>query len=298
MIKLWAHEASRVFHDRLISSEDKRWFTEHTIGLTKNILRMEWTHADLFESKPLIFGDFMKFDESVEDRKYDEVKDTLSMSSIIVTYLEEYNKPPQNNRLDLVLFPECLEHISRVCRILRQPRGNALLVGVGGSGKQTLTRLSAFIAGTKFDTLEIKKNFTQNDFRENLKKAMLPCGIKNERTTFLINDNQITNESFLEDINNLLNSGEIPNLWAPEDKELINNEMRKAAAEKGVFENIYGFYLSRMRDMFHIVLCLSPVGESFRLRVRMFPSLVNCCAINWVMTWPEEALLSVSSRFI
>lgn len=48
---------------------------------------------------------------------------------------------------------------------------------------------------------------------------MLPCGIKGERTTFLINDNQITNESFLEDVNNLLNSGEIPNLWLPEDKD-------------------------------------------------------------------------------
>ena len=99
-------------------------------------------------------------------------------------------------------------------------------------------------------------------------------------------------------MNNLLNSGEIPNLWLPEDKELINNDLRKVAAEKGVYENIYGFYLQRMRDNLHIVLCLSPVGESFRMRVRMFPSLVNCCAINWIQSWPEEALLSVSSKFI
>ena len=127
---------------------------------------------------------------------------------------------------------------------------------------------------------------------------MIPCGIKEERTTFLINDNQITNESFLEDINNLLNSGEIPNLWLPEDKDTINNELRKTAAEKGIFENIYQFFLQRMRDNLHIVLCLSPVGESFRMRIRMFPSLVNCCAINWINAWPEEALLSVSSRFL
>ena len=102
----------------------------------------------------------------------------------------------------------------------------------------------------------------------------------------------------MEDVNNLLNSGEIPNLWLPEDKELINNDLRKTAAERGIFENIYSFYLQRMRDNLHIVLCLSPVGESFRMRVRMFPSLVNCCAINWIQSWPEEALLSVSSKFI
>lgn len=99
---------------------------------------------------------------------------------------------------------------------------------------------------------------------------------------FLINDNQITNESFLEDVNNLLNSGEIPNLWLPEDKELINNELREIAAKKGVFENILAFFTNRMRDCLHIVLCLSPVGESLRKRIRMFPSLVNCCAINWI----------------
>lgn len=53
-----------------------------------------------------------------------------------------------------------------------------------------------------------------------------------------------------------------------------------------------------MRDNLHIVLCLSPVGESFRMRIRMFPSLVNCCTINWINAWPHEALMSVSSRFI
>jgi dynein heavy chain len=72
---------------------------------------------------------------------------------------------------------------------------------------------------------------------------MLPSGIYNKRTAFLINDNQITSESFLEDINNLLNSGEIPNIWAPEDKEQINNELRPIAAEKGIYENIYNYFL-------------------------------------------------------
>lgn len=117
------------------------------------------------------------------------------------------------------------------------------MVGVGGSGKQTLTRLATFIADCDFATLEVKKNFNQNDFRDNLKKAMLPSGINNKRTAFLINDNQITNESFLEDVNNLLNSGEIPNIWLPEDKDLINNELRPLAAEKGIYENIYSFFL-------------------------------------------------------
>lgn len=89
-----------------------------------------------------------------------------------------------------------------------------------------MTRLAAFISECAFGTLEVKKDFKQSDFRDNLKKSMIPCGLKMTRSAFLINDNQITNESFLEDINNLLNSGEIPNLWLPEDKDLVLNEIR------------------------------------------------------------------------
>lgn len=68
MMKLWIHEASRVFHDRLISTEDKRWFTDLVVDLIKGAFRVDWTHADLFEAKPLIFGDFMKRGIPYEER--------------------------------------------------------------------------------------------------------------------------------------------------------------------------------------------------------------------------------------
>lgn len=115
----------------------------------------------------------------------------------------------------------------------------------------------------------------------------------------MFSDTQIVFESFLEDINNLLNSGEIPNLFPPDEKINICDELsdRARAANKGNNrDEIYAYFVSLCRDRLHIVLTFSPVGEQFRNRCRQFPSIINCCTIDVFNPWPEEALYSVAHR--
>lgn len=60
-------------------------------------------------------------------------------------------------KMNLVLFRDAVEHLSRVARALRLERGHFMLVGVGGSGKKSITTLASALAGCIIDTVEPKK---------------------------------------------------------------------------------------------------------------------------------------------
>ena len=130
---------------------------------------------------------------------------------------------------------------------------------------------------------------------------MLIAGCEAKATTFILNDTQIMYESFLEDINNLLNTGDITGLYEPADLGLMAEGLTPLLTKKKIpvnRENIKQQYIESLRDHFHIILCMSPVGEQLRVRSRMFPSLINCCTLDWFDSWPYEALVSVANQFL
>ena len=145
--------------------------------------------------------------------------------------------------------------------------------------------------------IKISKSYKPVNFRDDLKLRMLDAGCDGIKSTFLMTDTQIMYESFLEDINNILNTGEITNLYAKEDYDRMMSALSKVNQQlkrPETKDSIYQTFIERVRDNFHIILCMSPVGDSLRIRCRKFPSLVNCCTLDWFDNWPEEALISVS----
>lgn len=201
--------------------------------------------------------------------------------------------------MNLVLFKDALEHLTKIHRIIRFPLGHALLVGYGGSGKQSLTRLSAFTASYDIFQITLTRGYKEKEFREDLKN--LYELLVQKPTIFLFTDAHVLEEGFLELINNMLTIGMVPALFDEDGKKKMSDKIRDEAKRKGVLETkdeLWNYFLEKIRDNMHIVLCMSPAGDTLRIRCRNFPGLVSNSQINWFFPWPEEALVSVATEYL
>ena len=95
----------------------------------------------------------------------------------------------------------------------------------------------------------------------------------------------------------------VSNLFARDEideilSDLIPPMKREFPRRPPTNENLYEFFMSRVRQHLHVVLCFSPVGAAFRQRASRFPSLINCAVIDWFQPWPETALYDVAKRFL
>ncbi|KAG5305945.1 DYH3 protein, partial [Pseudoatta argentina] len=309
LIRLWIHEIYRVFHDRLIDDTDR----ETLFGMVRytcydqlrqpldkvlaNLLKPGEKMIKRSHIRNLFFGNYIEPD--ADPKVYDEVTDLEDLQEKMDYYLAEYNAVSQTP-MNLVLFRYAIEHISRVSRVLLQDNGHALLVGIGGSGRNSCAKLATNMCEYHIYQIEITKTYGLTEWREDLKQLLLRVGCEGKPTVFIFGDHQIKDEAFIEDINIILNTADIPNLYVTDEKAEILEKMMTLARDvsgKKIEMTpmvLYNLFIERIKKNLHIVLTMSPIGDTFRNRLRTFPSLINCCTIDWYTLWPEDALEKVA----
>lgn len=180
MLKLWYHENMRVFHDRLTTVEDREYLKKMLAEFFKqfgfeNI-------EEVIDVERVLFGDFVQNREA-EFKPYVQIDDLAGLVSKMDQFQEEYNNDinfiiaGQKKQMKLVMFLDACEHIARIARIIRQPQGNALVLGVGGSGRQSLSRIATYLTGYKLFQIEVTKSYNMRSWREDVKKVLLLAGL-------------------------------------------------------------------------------------------------------------------------
>ncbi|XP_038073413.1 dynein heavy chain 6, axonemal-like isoform X3 [Patiria miniata] len=296
---LLAHEATRVFHDRLVDEPDRKRFFEFLADDLHNYFKVKWTPEKLHD-EPILFGDFLDLNAPSVDRVYRHISDYDKLAQILEEYMVRVDYGAGQGS-QLIFFKEALEHIVRAARVFNQPGGHMVLVGLDGTGKASTAQLASHVSGCVLYRLTLTRGYGQSDFRDDLKKVFRIAGVQDSNTVFLLTDSDIVKETFLEDINCVLNSGEVPDLFDNDDLDSITMDMKRAAAEAEIpdtREAVYQFFIQRVRSRLHVVLATSPAGDAFRQRCRTHPSLVNCCTLDWFDEWSEEAMLRVAHVYL
>eukprot|EP00981_Chlorochromonas_danica_P012313 scaffold4815_cov184-Ochromonas_danica.AAC.1 len=304
-VYLWMHESERVYGDRLVDYDDldklkkimqnqaRRAFPQY------NIARFYLSGGGV-KADPLVFCHFADGStQGGDELPYDQALSINDLRTTLEASLDEYNEV--NAVMNLVLFDDAVLHVARIVRIVKQTGGHALLVGVGGSGKQSLARLAAHVCGLSVMQIMVSQNYSLLDFRTDLQSMYNKAGIKQEGVLFLLTDTQISHEKFLIYLNDLLSSGNIPDLYTKDEKDGIINGLVNKAKNAGYSPepaSVWKYFISKIRENLHCCLCFSPVGGGLRVRARRFPALASCTVIDWFQPWPEQALSSVGKRFL
>ncbi|XP_011859412.1 PREDICTED: dynein heavy chain 12, axonemal-like [Vollenhovia emeryi] len=180
--RLWVHEVLRVFSDRLINHSDRYWLFQTIKDIVETVLKERFDiifeHLPKLQNKiteksldSLIYGNFMDIESVLEDRRYEEIPTIEEYQQRVSLFLEEYNDT-HRDKIDIVLFHYALQHLARICRVLMIPCSNMLMIGTGGSGRKSLTKLSAAMSGYDLYQLKISKVYGMQEWQEDIKNIL------------------------------------------------------------------------------------------------------------------------------
>jgi dynein heavy chain 1 len=290
LVRLWGHEALRLFQDRLIDSEDKEWCNK----LVDNVAARNFPGVDVNEclKRPILYSQWIKKTYQSTDR---EVLREFVAARLKVFYEEELDVP-------LVIFDEVLDHVLRIDNVLRHPMGHLLLVGESGTGKTVLTKFVAWMNGLSIFQIKANSRYTLEQFDDDLRSLLRRVGVDGEKICFIFDESNALSSAFLERMNALLASGEIPGLFEGDERTQLMSACRESFNQReGLVldseDELYRRFTRMIQRNLHVVFTMNPASSDFENRCTTSPALFNRCVVDWFGTWSTEALAQVAHEF-
>lgn len=319
LLDVFAYEAQRLVRDRVVDHEGASRFD----AILNGVLRSHWSHkADL---KDVYFtslaggvgggarasgGAGGKAEEKSSEGKgtEDGAADDMNAAGVQAARLtrvpaEDFKALVERGKvlyereekeLHMLLFPEILDHVARVDRVLSKEGGSLLLVGRSGVGRRTATTLAAHMLNMEWASPNITRDYTIKNFFAELKQVLSIAGVQGEEVVLYLEDHQFTEEAILETVNSLLSSGDVPGLYTHEELEPLLAPLKEQMSEEGFrFRTPYDFFVSRVQSNLHVVLSMDPSGSDFLMRCESNPALYTRCDIQWMGEWRRSSMQAV-----
>ncbi|KAJ5558498.1 hypothetical protein N7461_002470 [Penicillium sp. DV-2018c] len=288
LVRIWAHEALRLFQDRLVAEEERAWTTDA-------IRRIALEHFPTIDDQealkgPILFSNWLSKNYiPVEQESLREF-----VKARLRTFCEEEVDVP------LVLFNDVLEHALRIDRVFRQPQGHLILIGVSGSGKTTLSRFVAWMNGLKVFQIKVHGKYSSEDFDDDLRSVLRRAGCKGEKICFIMDEANVLDSGFLERMNTLLANAEVPGLFEGDEFSSLMTACKEGAQRQGLLldsqEELYKWFTQQIVKNLHVVFTMNPPEEGLSSKAATSPALFNRCVLNWMGDWSDQALFQVGSE--
>jgi len=203
LVRIWAHEALRLFNDRLTSEEEREWCSKM---LDQVAMQYFPGAGPEVLARPILFSKWLS--KNYQAVSLADLRNFVA-ARLKVFYEEELDVP-------LVIFDDVLEHVLRIDGVLRQPMGHLLLVGESGVGKTVLSRFVSWMNGLSVFQVKASSQYTLAKFDDDLRLVMKRAGVNGEKICFIFDESNALSSAFLERMNALLASGEVRFITLPD----------------------------------------------------------------------------------
>lgn len=292
LLVVWSHEAIRLFADRLVESDERKW----TNDLVDDVIRNHFPTVPIQKllKRPILFSDWLSKD-------YRRV-DTSDLREFVKARLKIFSEE-ELEALSIVLFEDILDHILRIDRVFHQPQGHQLLIGLSGTGKTTFVRFAAWMNGISIFEVRAHRSYTPSDFDNDLRSVLKRVGCKGEKICFLLDEANIMDPCFLERMNTLLANAEIPGLFEADEYAALLLQCKEASAREGLDiggpDELQKWFSERVMRNLHVVITMNPpVDGELSKKAISSPALFNRCVLDWFGDWSVDSNLEVAAELI